>query len=123
MWTVVKIIGAISAALLTLAFIVLLILVTRPAVLLGVSDDSMSFSVSRNNEIPDSGESSGADCRKREDGEWRCIVSGGRMPGQLELDVNWMGCWTASRLSPGAVTDDPKGLKGCVSLSDAVHFD
>lgn len=114
MWTAVKIAGLVSGILLTIAFIAILILVTRPAVLLGVDGDSVANSVA--------GHSGEPACRKLESDDWRCYQLGSPPP-EYRVEVDWMGCWKATRLSRSAGSGDPKRLEGCIDLDDIVALD
>lgn len=115
MWTAVKIAAAVSAVLLTLVFIGLLVMVTRPALLTGVSGTSLALSLSGGD-----GSGVGGACSKRPDGDWNCSVSGRNANGAYLVDVDWMGCWTAvPRPGPGSSQRE----KGCIELSDIINLD
>ena len=106
MWTAVKIAGIVAAMVVTLAFLCLLVLVTRPAVLLGVSDSSLASSVN--------GGSTSERCQSSS-GEWICPVEG---VGAYRVWVDWMGCWKGVRV------DDPSArIDGCIELGDIITFD
>jgi len=113
-WKAVKILGAVSAVLVTLVFIVILILVTRPAVLLGVDGESLSTSLAGHSGLPD--------CRKQPDGSWVCPRPG-RPPVSYRAEVNWMGCWKAASLAPATGQDVLRQLDGCIELGDIFTFE
>jgi hypothetical protein len=112
-----KITALVCGVLVTLLFIVLLIMVTRPALLTGVSGDYLSNSVN--------GSDGGQACRKLEGGDWRCTSGSGRA---FRVEVDWMGCW---KIKPKReIPDDPMSegpgehsTKGCIELGDVVTFD
>lgn len=117
MWTAAKIIGVVIAAVLTLMFIVLLVMVTRPALLIGVDGNTLAESVSGGNGAYDEGT-----CRKQEDGNWVCRVKGPNT-GTYEVDVNWMGCWSGTLLSKPHDSDQARETSGCIELADIISFD
>ena len=111
MWTAVKIGAIISAVLLTLAFIAILIMVTRPALLTGVSSDSLAHSL----DGPYYG-----DCRKLEDDSWVCVSPDGLT---RRLEVDWLGCWKVvdtQRQGEQATAAGPES--GCIELEDIVRI-
>ena len=115
MWTAVKIVGVASAVLLTVAFLVILVLVTRPAVLAGVDGTYVANSLA--------GSSGEPACRKVEDGSWDCYQLGKPLT-RYRVKVDWMGCWDATRLSRNFESGlNPKHLDGCIELGDIITFD
>ena len=112
MWTVVKIAGIVSAVLVTLLFIALLVMVTRPALLLGVSESSLSSSIQD--------ETTGAGCEKGPAGEWFCVLDDDR---RFRVDVDWMGCWQAETNEPAVRSNLPSKRDGCIELADIITFD
>ncbi|MCB0869886.1 MAG: hypothetical protein KDB52_03555 [Solirubrobacterales bacterium] len=106
MKTALKVIAIVSATLLTLVFIVILILATRPALLMGVGPSRLAHSIEK-----DQGT---VFCQDLPEG-WRCK----NVDKGIEYDVNvdWMGCWKAEpRNGSGR-------LEGCIELGDIVTFD
>jgi hypothetical protein len=118
-WKGVKILAVASAALVTLLFIGILIMVTRPALLLGVDGESLANSVA--------GRSGQLDCRQLPDDTWLCPKSG-RHRTPARVDVDWMGCW---KIKPKReIPDDPMSegpgdldATGCIELGDIFAFD
>lgn len=111
MWTAVKIGAIISAVLLTLAFIGILIMVTRPALLSGVSSDSLAHSL----DGPNYG-----DCRKLEDDNWECSSPEGLTH---RVEVDWLGCWKVvetQRQDDRVALTEPES--GCIELEDIVRI-
>ena len=117
MWTAVKIGGIISGVLVTLLFIGLLVMVTRPALLTGVDGNTLAESVSGGNGPYDEGS-----CSKQDDGSWVCRVKGPNT-GTFEVDVNWMGCWTGTPTSQSSGPDSARETSGCIELADIISFD
>ena len=115
MWTAVKIIAAVSATLLSLMFIGLLVMVTRPAVIVGVSESALGRSVSNNE--------NGTPCSRNDDGNWVCPRETNRGMAHYRVDVDWMGCWEADRSSGPETEFTPATKSGCVELGDVVTFD
>ncbi|MCB0857789.1 MAG: hypothetical protein KDB57_06690 [Solirubrobacterales bacterium] len=116
-WTGVKILGVLSAVLLTLAFFFILVMVTRPALLAGVSADDLAHSLA-NTTSP----GGGSNCRKADDGEWTCWFAGQSGNARYRLEVNWMGCWEASRTET-LVGEAPESKSGCIELGDVIRID
>ncbi len=112
-WKVVKIGAIASGVIVMLAFIGLLVMVTRPALLVGVDGSALAYSIG-------DGEASSGDCNRSTGGDWRCHLLGGEVSGRFDVNVNWMGCWTATldRASPGA--NPPGQLDGCIQLGDVI---
>lgn len=117
MWTVVKIAGIVSAVLVTLLFIALLVMVTRPALLIGVDGNTLAESVSGGNGPYDEGT-----CRKQDDGNWVCRVKGPNT-GTFDVNVNWMGCWTGVPAGQSSGSDQARETAGCIDLNDIISFD
>ncbi len=108
---------AISAGIVVaLLFALLLVMVTRPAVLAGVSGDRLAHSIH--------GDDSAFNCEKRDDGRWLCR-STKRPAHPLVVDVDWTGCW---KIEPERdLLDDPMSegpgetaAKGCIELGDVI---
>lgn len=115
MWTAVKIIGVIAATLLTLIFIFILIMVTRPAILAGVDGTYLANSLA--------GSSGEPACRKADDDRWDCYQLGSPLT-HYRAEVDWMGCWKATRISRNYESGlNPKRLDGCIELGDIITFD
>ena len=103
-WRAVKIAAIVSAVLVTLAFLTLLIAVTRPVILWGVNGERLASSVGHGT------------CAKVAGGDWDCHTSADP-PTHYRVDVDWMGCWKAEpRNGSGR-------LEGCIELGDIVTFD
>ncbi|HRV60304.1 MAG TPA: hypothetical protein P5138_06710 [Solirubrobacterales bacterium] len=117
MWTAVKIGAIIGGVLLTLTFIAILIMVTRPAVLTGVAGPDLANSVAR---IDQSSEGS---CRKVSGGTWDCDVHGPNANGSFQVEVDWLGCWKAERTGPASGSGLPAERDGCIELGDIITFD
>ena len=114
-WTVVKIGAAIGAALLALLFIALLVMVTRPALLVGVSGDSLSNSLQ--------GSGGQAACKKAGNDDWTCSREADQGMTRYRVNVDWVGCWKAERVS-GPVTEfTPAASDGCIQLGDVFPTD
>lgn len=125
LWKVVKIAVIVSGTMLTLFFIGLVVMVTRPALLVGVDGSSLAYSLSGGL----SGSSEGGSCSKA-DGAWRCSVHGPNATGSFDVDVNWMGCWKARSRNPAArqAGPDPRQagpdqLSGCIQLGDVIQIE
>lgn len=104
MWTAVKIFGGLIALLLVLGFLALVVLVTRPVLITGVSADYLERSLGYTR--------TDQSCRKLDDGSWVCD-SVDKPPGRYEVD--WMGCWKAiSPITPGS------SKSSCIDLDDIV---
>jgi hypothetical protein len=103
-WTAVKILGGIIALLLALGFLALVVLVTRPVLITGVSADYLERSVGFTR-VDQS-------CRKLSDGSWICDPVEDP-PERYEVD--WMGCWkTVPPITSGSSRSD------CIDLDDIV---
>ena len=113
-WKTVKIAGIVSAVLITLLFVAILILVTRPAVLVGVDGTYLANSLAGGTGEPE--------CRKAGDGTWDCYQLG-NPPPRYRVEVDWMGCWEAARLTPARGSSDPRERDGCIELGDIITFD
>ncbi len=111
MLTVAKWVAVTLGVVVTLLFLALLVMVTRPAVLAGVSGNYLSRSVG--------GEDGGATCRKLDDGNWRCSTPSG--PG-LTINVDWMGCWKVIAPPETDPLSAPAG-SDCIQLDDIFTFD
>lgn len=96
----------------SLLFLVLLVMVTRPAVLTGVSETYLSRSVA--------GEDSGTTCQKLDDGDWRCSSSTGP---DLTIDVDWMGCWKVVAPPAKDPLSGDSNPSDCIQLDDIFTFD
>jgi len=116
-WTAVKILGIACATLLTLIFIAILVMTTRPALLMGVSGDSLARSIAGGDSSSD-----GGTCDKQPDGDWNCSVHGPDANGTYLVDVNWLGCWTATPNHRQSDRPSPGVVKGCIELGDIVTF-
>jgi hypothetical protein len=106
MWTAVKILGGVVVLLLVLGFLALIVLVTRPVLITGVSADSLEWSLGYTR--------SDQSCRKLDDGSWICD-SVDDPPARYEVD--WVGCWKAV---PPVTSGSPKS--GCIDLDDIVRI-
>ncbi len=122
-WKGVKILGALSAVVLGLLFIFILIMVTRPALLVGVSADDLAHSLA-NTTSP----SGGSNCRKEADGNWTCnFAPPDGSWRRYEVSVDWLGCWDATL--PGADTStsgtssSPYDKSGCIELGDVIRIE
>lgn len=104
MWTAVKIVGGVIAVLLVLGFLTLLILVTRPVLITGVSADYLEQSIGFTR--------ADQNCTKLSDGSWICDPVDDN-PERYE--VNWMGCW---KEIPSARYRSLSA--GCIDLDDIV---
>lgn len=113
MWTAVKIIAVVSATLLALLFLATLVMVTRPALLLGVSSDALANSIAQDFSF-DQGT-----CSKLANENWRCSIEGSGASGTYEVDVDWMGCWKSV---PATSTASGVDASGCIELGDVVTF-
>jgi len=112
-WKAVKIAAVIGGGLLALFFIALVIMVSRPALLVGVSGDDLAYSVSGG-----VGGSEGGSCSKQDDGDWLCGVSGPKARGEFKVDVDWTGCWRAE-----AVRRPDERHEGCIRLGDVITLE
>ncbi len=117
MWTAVKILAVVCASLLTLIFIAILVMTTRPALLMGVSGDGLARSIAGGNPASD-----GGGCTKRRNGDWKCWVHGPEANGTYLVDVNWMGCWTATPVRRQVDRGNSGQVKGCIELGDIITF-
>jgi len=110
---VAKLAALICGVLLTLLFIALLIMVTRPALLTGVSGDYLSNSFN--------GSVYGPACHKIEGGDWRCVSESG---DASRLEVDWMGCWKSFPVAntPDSEESGPDHGSGCIQLGDILTF-
>ncbi len=122
-WKGVKVLGIVSAVLLTLAFFFILIMVTRPALLVGVSGDDLAHSLA-NTTSP----SGGSNCRKEPEGNWTCnFAPPDGSWTRYEVAVDWLGCWDATALgrpgegASGTSTPDPRS--GCIELGDVIRIE
>ncbi len=122
-WTGVKILGIVSAVLLTLAFILILVMVTRPAILVGTSSDSLAHSLA-NTTSP----SGGANCREAPEGNWTCnFAPPDGLWTRYEVTVDWLGCWDATL--PGAdsstsgTPSSQMDKSGCIELGDVIRIE
>lgn len=107
-WKAVKIAGIASAVLLSVVFIAILVLTTRPALLMGVGPTRLAHSIER--------EGGSVFCRDLPGDEWRCRNTDTGI--EYRVDVDWMGCWKAEPLRDGTGR-----LDGCIELGDVVTFD
>ena len=99
-WKGVRIAAVVSAVVVTLAFLALLVAVTRPAILWGVTGESLAASIGE------------GVCHMSADGEWVCEPGTGKV---YRVDVDWMGCWQAERPAPRQ--------SGCIELGDIITLD
>lgn len=113
-WKAFKLVGIVCAGLLTVVFVVLLVLVTRPVLLTGVSGYDLAHSVAGATSA-----SEGGNCRKLPDSRWRCSVTGPDANGSYLVKVNWMGCWTATPTGPPKPEVTTRHT-GCIELGDVV---
>ena len=104
MWTAVKIVGGVIALLLVLGFLTLIVLVTRPVLVTGVSADYLERSVGFTR--------ADQSCEKLGDGSWICDPAEDP-PERYEVD--WMGCW---KEVPSTTSGSSKS--GCIDLDDIV---
>lgn len=115
MWTAVKIAAITGATLLILLFVALLVMVSRPALLVGVSGEDLAHSLR--------GGSGAPYCEKSGDGNWACELEADKAMTRYEVDVNWMGCWKARRIG-GPVTEfTPASRDGCIELGDVIQLE
>jgi hypothetical protein len=122
-WKGVKVLGIASAVLLTLAFLFILIMVTRPALLVGVSGDDLAHSLA-NTTSP----SGGSNCRKAEDGDWVCnFAPPGGLWTRYEVTVDWLGCWEAGLPGTDSSASGTAGSRyyksGCIELGDVIRIE
>lgn len=113
MWTAVKAGAIVGGVLLTLSFLALLIMVTRPALFVGVDGSALAYSIGE-------GESSSGECNKTPGGDWRCHLIGGDISGKFKVSVNWMGCWKATLVQASPEASPPAKTDGCIQLGDVI---
>ena len=99
------------------------VLLLRPAVLLGFSDEELSDSLDRRT---DAG-SLGIDwCDRAGHDGWRCHVmhdANDSETVEYEVTERSRGCWRARRAVPvGRGSELPARVSGCVRLQDYVHI-
>lgn len=109
-WRAVKIAAIVSAVLITLAFLTLLVAVTRPVILWGVNSERLASSIGHGT------------CAKVAGGDWDCHTSADP-PTHYRVDVDWMGCWKATLTEPEPNPGIPGHRDGCIDLGDVITFD
>lgn len=66
--------------------------------------------------------------RAEQAGEWRCYTPrydsevSGIFGATYRVEVNWIGCWEATRIRGRAKDAFPDRAEGCVKLKDNVRF-
>jgi len=108
-WRAVKVAAAVGVFLVALAFLALLVAVTRPSIIWGVSGARLASSIGNGT------------CREAGD-DWICHTSADP-PTRYRVDVDWMGCWKGTRIQPARSADIPAERDGCIQLGDVITFD
>jgi len=85
----------------------------RPTPVVGVDAGALAHSV----------RSSDTGCSQGPDEIWDCAVSVGDTTTHYRVEVEWAGCWDATRIRGPVTADTPRTLSGCVDIWDHLQLE